>query len=237
MSGESAAVAPRAAGRGKLTPERQRELYEAVLELLRERGYDALTMDAVAARSRASKATLYRQWGTKAQFVVAALRHTKRTTLADIDTGTLLGDIREMARRVAADSEESTGLLHALLHAGQRDAELLRAVREVLVEPETDVLTIALHRAVGRGEIAPRVPATDYLVHAFMGAIMTRPLFEGTHADAEYLDRFIDAVVIPALGLDDLDDTERNEPGGPDPGRSRAEGAAPIPREEQPTDR
>lgn len=49
--------------RTRLTPERESELYGAVLDLLREVGYDALTMDAVAARTRSSKATLYRQWG------------------------------------------------------------------------------------------------------------------------------------------------------------------------------
>ncbi len=56
-------------GRSRLTPEREAELYAAVLDLLREVGYDALTMDAVAARTRASKATLYRQWQGKPELV------------------------------------------------------------------------------------------------------------------------------------------------------------------------
>ena len=63
--------------RSRITPEREAELYAAVLDLLREVGYDALTMDAVAARTRSSKATLYRQWGGKAKLVVRALRHQK----------------------------------------------------------------------------------------------------------------------------------------------------------------
>ncbi|KOG46577.1 TetR family transcriptional regulator, partial [Streptomyces varsoviensis] len=37
-----------------MTPERESELYHAVLDLLGEVGYDALTMDAVAARTRSS---------------------------------------------------------------------------------------------------------------------------------------------------------------------------------------
>ena len=51
--------------RSRITPEREAELYRAVLDLLREVGYDALTMDAVAARTKSSKATLYRQWGAE----------------------------------------------------------------------------------------------------------------------------------------------------------------------------
>ncbi|MGO4429316.1 TetR family transcriptional regulator, partial [Streptomyces sp. MCAF7] len=46
--------------RSRLSPERESELYEAVMGLLTEVGYDALTMDAVAARTHSSKATLYR---------------------------------------------------------------------------------------------------------------------------------------------------------------------------------
>jgi AcrR family transcriptional regulator len=42
----------------RITPEREAELYEAVLDLLREAGYDGLTMDAIATRTRSSKATL-----------------------------------------------------------------------------------------------------------------------------------------------------------------------------------
>ncbi|MYU48488.1 TetR family transcriptional regulator, partial [Streptomyces sp. SID7803] len=46
-----------------MTPERAQELYTAVLDTLRESGYESLTMEGgVAARSRCGKSTLYRQW-------------------------------------------------------------------------------------------------------------------------------------------------------------------------------
>jgi len=51
--------------RTRLSDEREAELYRAVIELVLEVGYEAMTMDAVAARSRSSKATLYRQWEGK----------------------------------------------------------------------------------------------------------------------------------------------------------------------------
>ena len=44
-------------------------------------------MDAVAARTHSSKATLYRQWGSKPELVASSLRHSKPVTLAGIDTG------------------------------------------------------------------------------------------------------------------------------------------------------
>ncbi len=47
--------------RGRMTPEREGELYEAVLALVRETGYEGLTLAAVAARAHGSKATSSRR--------------------------------------------------------------------------------------------------------------------------------------------------------------------------------
>lgn len=87
-----------ASRRSKITPEREREFFDAVLEQIRTCGYDAVTMEGVAASTRCSKSTLYRQWRTKPQFVAAALRSSARARFALIDTGTLAGDLREAAR-------------------------------------------------------------------------------------------------------------------------------------------
>lgn len=62
-----------------------------MLCLLREGGYDSVTMEGVAARTKCGKATLYRQWGTKPQLVTAALAKQRCTFFAGIDTGTLAG--------------------------------------------------------------------------------------------------------------------------------------------------
>ena len=50
-----------------------RNLLAAVIGLLGESGYEAMTMDAVAARAHASKATIYRRWPGKAELVRAAV--------------------------------------------------------------------------------------------------------------------------------------------------------------------
>ena len=52
-------------------------LREAALGLLAEVGYDRLTMDAVAARARAGKTTIYRRWPGKAELVVDAMNSLK----------------------------------------------------------------------------------------------------------------------------------------------------------------
>ncbi|WP_306319020.1 MULTISPECIES: TetR/AcrR family transcriptional regulator [unclassified Streptomyces] len=186
--------------RRRMTAEREAELYDAVLELLREVGYDALTMDAVATRTRSSKATLYRQWGGKAALVVKAMRHYKPVDIAEIDTGTLRGDLHTLARRQDDCSvEESTALMRGLAMAMHSDPHLLRAFRELLIEPELEELDQVLQRAVARGEVREGNPAMGFTLHMMVGAMATRSMIDELPPTQEYLISYIDAVVLPAL--------------------------------------
>ncbi|MHC6625046.1 TetR/AcrR family transcriptional regulator [Streptomyces globosus] len=190
-----------AARRSKISPERAQELYAAVLDELREHGYEALTMEGVAARACCGKSTLYRQWRTKPQLVAAALRAHRRGTLAAVDTGTLAGDLREAARIAAGTSGRDTRLTQALGLAVLSDEELQAALREALVEPELAAFGAMVQRAVDRGEITAGHPALEFLPAQLMGVLRIRPVLEGRYADTAYMERFVDASVLPALGL------------------------------------
>ncbi|MEY9877738.1 AcrR family transcriptional regulator [Streptacidiphilus sp. MAP12-33] len=185
-------------GRGRLTPEREAELYEHVIELVREHGYDSLTMDAVAARAHVSKATLYRQWQGKPQLVASAMRHTKPLPYDGIDTGTLRGDLFALAD-AGVDLEHDTVFMSAVMHAVQFNEDLGAALRTMLVEPMLRVLQQVLDRAVERGEVRADAAAGEFLAHALVGALPGRKIVEDRFADPEYMKRYVDAVVLPAL--------------------------------------
>ncbi|MET7609364.1 TetR/AcrR family transcriptional regulator C-terminal ligand-binding domain-containing protein [Streptomyces avermitilis] len=190
-----------ASRRSKITPEREQEFFDAVLEQIRACGYDALTMEGVAASTRCSKSTLYRQWKTKPQFVAAALRANRQVRFSGIDTGSLAGDLREAARAAGTWSGRDTQLLQALGHAVMQDEELQQALRDALVEPEIEALQEMIRRGVERGEIAADHPALEYIPAQLLGVLRVRPVLEGQYADEEYLARFVEAAVLPALGL------------------------------------
>ncbi|MET7390909.1 TetR/AcrR family transcriptional regulator [Streptomyces sp. NPDC005385] len=191
-----------ASRRSKITPEREQEFFDAVLEQIRECGYEALTMEGVAASTRCSKSTLYRQWRTKPQFVAAALRNNRCPRFTGIDTGTLAGDLREAARAAGEwAGRDSTQLLQGLGNAVMQDKELQQALRDALVEPEVVQLRQMIARGVERGEIAADHPALEFVPAQMLGVLRVRPLLEGQYADAAYLTQFVEAVVLPALGL------------------------------------
>ncbi|MFD4763356.1 TetR/AcrR family transcriptional regulator [Streptomyces sp. NPDC058439] len=187
--------------RSKITPERAQELYAAVLDILRECGYEALTMEGVAARTRCGKSTLYRQWGSKPELVVAALHGTRRVLLPEIDTGTLAGDLREAAQAIGTAARRDTPLVHALSHAALQSPELLCALREALIAPEIAAIDAMVRRGAERGEIPADTPAAEFVSVQLLGVMRARPMLEGKYADEAYLTRFMESAVLPALGL------------------------------------
>ncbi|MFG2630197.1 TetR/AcrR family transcriptional regulator [Streptomyces sp. NPDC048473] len=203
MSPQEAAQEPaHTPRRSKITPERAQEFYVAVLDMLRESGYEALTMEGVASRTRCGKSTLYRQWGSKPELVVAALHGTRRVLLPHIDTGTLAGDLREAARAIGAGSGRDTPLMHALSHAALQSPELLCALREALILPEIAAIEAMVRRGAERGEIPADTPAAEFVSVQLLGVMRARPLLEGKFADEAYLTRFVENAILPALGLD-----------------------------------
>lgn len=195
------AAATAAARRGKLTAEREAELYEAVISLLREGGYDSVTMEGVAARTKCGKATLYRQWGTKPRLVTAALDKARCAVFTDIDTGSLVGDLREAARVAASRRERDTELMEAVSQAYIQHPDLRAALRETVIAPEVAALDAMLGRAVERGELSADNPAIGFVAPCFLGMLRIERIFEDRFADAATMRVFVDAVLLPALGV------------------------------------
>src|SRR5215211_1459542 len=75
-------------------PSRDGVIRDAILHLLGEVGYGALTMDAVAAEAGVGKATIYRRWRTKQDLVVDTISVMNQALATPVDTGSLESDVR-----------------------------------------------------------------------------------------------------------------------------------------------
>lgn len=189
-------------GRGRLTAERTQEVYDSVLALVVEHGYEGLTMDAVAHAASISKATLYRQWGGKEMLVVDALESTRPQPEADgIDTGSLREDLYATVRLSLGSPIKDIALVHAIMHACMTNHDLSRAMRERMVNSDDDPFDQIFARAAARGEIDADSPALRYLHVVFIGPYILREFLEERPPDEEYLMGLIDSVVLPALGI------------------------------------
>src|SRR5437879_2704143 len=89
------AIRPSRGGRPR-DPSRDDVIRAAILRLLADVGYGALTMDAVASEAGVGKATIYRRWRTKQDLVVDTISDLNRAEATPADTGSLEGDLRVM---------------------------------------------------------------------------------------------------------------------------------------------
>ena len=144
----------------------------AAVEELRERGYRGLTMSGVIERAGISSATLYRRFPTKQALVVATLQ-TVSAGPSSADTGTLAGDLADLAKRIAGAIAARDDLFAVLAVEVQFDDELRAVSRAAFVEPRLRQVGELLDRAVARGELDSR-PAPDVVLSLVTGPISHR---------------------------------------------------------------
>jgi AcrR family transcriptional regulator len=195
-------VAPKAKLGRKRDHTRDPEILDAALEVLAESGYDGMTIDMVATRAKAGKATLYRRWASKGELVIEAVACMKQIDPDAIpDTGTLRGDLVAMIKPHALhDAEKKLRIMGGLTSMLARDPELADAAFAAIVEPRASVNRMLLQRAIDRGEI----PAdTDIELISLVSQSMAtyRTIMLRKPVDREFLISIIDGVLMPALGL------------------------------------
>lgn len=161
----------------------------ATADVLAEVGYDALGVDAVAARAGVHKTTVYRRWPTKAELVAEAVRERSLRHVPIPDTGTLAGDLRALARAVAATigSEVGGHLTRALVAAATTSPEVAARTGPFWAERLGWAATV-VERAIDRGEL-PAGSDPNLVVEALIGPLYVRLLLTGEPVDAAVADR------------------------------------------------
>jgi AcrR family transcriptional regulator len=177
---------------------REQEILRAAYELLGEVGYEALRLDAVAARARASKATLYRHWPGKAQLVADAVRVCKVTNHDFPDTGSLRGDLVAALEIMSATMKSEDGPLFAgLVMAMLNDPEFAAEMRG-LQEAKSTAASVIHARAVSRGEIS--ADSDPHLIDEIAPAQMFMQCFaRGEPLDGPFIDHLVDDILMPLL--------------------------------------
>lgn len=182
---------------------RDPEILDAALAVLAETGYDGMTIDMVAARAKAGKATLYRRWASKGDLVVDAIICMKSAIDTDDlpDTGTLRGDLIAMIKpQTIQESERKLQIMGGVMSMISRAPELAEAVNAAIVEPRATINRILMRRAIERGEI-PSDCDIEALALISPSMVAYRLLILRQPVDRDFLVSLIDGVILPAVGL------------------------------------
>lgn len=160
------------------------------MALLGEVGYDRMTVEAVADRAKASKATVYRRWSGKAELVATAVRRYAGSASSPPEpTGDLRADLLALLNTMRASLlGQDAALILGLLGAMRHDAELARTVRQAVLEQKHAAFAVLL-------------PDADHtwLAEITSATLLSRQLVTGEPLDDEFLAKLVDTVLLPQL--------------------------------------
>ena len=177
---------------------REGELLAVTLELLQEHGYDRLTVDAVAATARASKATIYRRWPTKAELVLAAFVEGTRQVAVDPDTGTLRDDLLRLGEQICAHVSTHASTIRAVLVEVSRSGELAAMMQTQFFDQRKALMAHVLARAVDRGEIEASAVSEEFW-DVLPGYLIYRSVLTGRDPSHRTIEDLVDNLLLPGL--------------------------------------
>lgn len=180
-----------------LDPAIDAQLLRATQDLLIEEGFERLTMDAVARRCGASKATIYRRWSSKTALVVAAAAALLEVVEAP-DTGDLREDLLACGHAYVQREIRVQQVLASVLTASRHDVTLRNAARDVIGAPYAGLFTQVLLRAAQRG-LVPAGMDIDTLAEVFPAIAYQRTAARGILVEEHDVVRVVDHVLLPAL--------------------------------------
>ena len=180
-------------------PVLEEAILEAAIAELSEVGYANLTMERVATRARASKASVYSRWPTRMELVMDVFYHLMPDPTSPLDTGALRGDLiaafRQTAQLLEGPAGEAVrGLLADVLPDSGRTAELRRRSHQHGRQTMQEIV----RRAVERGEISADA-ATPSRLEAGPAMLRYHFLFEGSQISEEVILAIVDEVMVPVL--------------------------------------
>lgn len=183
---------------------RDEAILDAAIAILAEVGYERMTMDMVAVRAKAGKATVYRRWPSKGEMVVEAVGRMKRS-LVDLDrlpdTGTLRGDLLALFQPQSVEqAEQKMRAMAGVAAMLAQHPALAESGHDAIAAPWVAANRALIERARGRGEVDANAHV-DTVAQIIPSLAAYRALIQRRPFDHAFLVEIIDGVLLPALGI------------------------------------
>jgi AcrR family transcriptional regulator len=176
--------------------ESDRAIWQATLELLAETGFDRLSIEAIAARARVGKTTIYRRYNNKGELVADAIESVRSEVIIP-DTGSLASDLDalvEMAAQITLTplGRKSVGSIFSSAASNPAFAQIYW---QRYLEPRRQAFAIVIDRAKARNEVDADLDPS--LVFDTMSGIMLYALIfpPSSKSWASYVRRAIDLLI------------------------------------------
>lgn len=178
----------------------EERLLRVTQELIAEVGIEALTINRVAERAGASKATLFRRWDDKRSLVRDAVAAFDIDTTIP-NTGSLRGDLEALVRAWVSPIGYPPSEFRHVIAAISRDPDIWRAYDAATHAERTRGLTVVVKRAVTRAEAEPVRYDAAFVTRAVHALAVEHAAQRELPLDEAFVARVLDSIVEPILGV------------------------------------
>lgn len=158
-------------------------ILEATFALLKEEGFERLSIEGIAARASVGKTTIYRWWASKGVVAVEAFLAAVEPQIAFVDSGSPRTDVVLQMQSLAAVYRGPIGrLVREMIGAAQHDEAMREAFLAGFLEPRREQARRAVRRGIDAGLFRPDVDL-DVAIDALWAPIYYRLLVSGASLD------------------------------------------------------
>ena len=189
----------KSAGRPRSVRSHQAML-RAALALLAEVGFEAMSIDAVAARAEVGKTTIYRRYASKAELVADAIESV-RTEIAISDTGSFAGDLEALIQDAAQTTLSPLGrqTVAMIISSALSNPQFAEIYWTKYLLPRRQSFAVVVERAKARGEVAAELEA-DLVFNLLSGIMLYATIQPSSEAWTETVWRMFH-LVFPAVKI------------------------------------
>lgn len=188
-------INPKPTGRPRSIQSHQAML-SATLGLLAEVGFDAMSIDAIAARAKVGKTTIYRRYRSKEDLVADAIE-SMREEIVIPDTGNLQGDIDALIENAAQITLSPLGrqTVAMIISSASSNSKFAQIYWTKYLQPRRKNFSVVLERAKARREI-PADLDSELVFDTMSGIMLYALIFQPTSETwATYVRRALDLLL------------------------------------------
>ena len=172
-------------------------ILKATAELLEEKGYRDICIEAIASRAGVGKQTIYRWWPSKAAVVMEAYSEKATQNIPTPDTGSVKQDLYQILQQLFAMlTTTTTGTaVTGLIAEAQMDASLAEAFREQFIKCRRAATRTILERGIARGELRPDLNL-ELVIDTIYGPIWYRLLLKHAALDDAFAEELVNFLIV-----------------------------------------
>jgi AcrR family transcriptional regulator len=171
----------------------------ATIQLLQEKGYEALSFATIAQRAGVHETSLYRRWKTKEQLIVDAISSETAKNIPVPNTGALRSDLIQLLQylRIFLQSSVGQAIVQTAIVAGHVPS--LNSFHREYWPQRHALLQPLFERAIARGELSPQTDV-QLLFEMLIGAFYVRAFGRREPLDETLPERIVD-LMLSGVGI------------------------------------